>query len=200
MSVLTEHELDGLGFMSIGQDVRIDRRAALFGTEYMRLGSHVRIDAYAVLTAGPAILDVGSYCHVAPHSYVSAAQGGVAIGYGSGLAPGVAIYSAVEDYTTGHLTNPCVPPDLRLTDVRPVVLSPHVAVGSGSVILAGIDLGLGASVGALSLVNRSVEACEVVHGNPIRPVARRDVERLRELDEELRRRAAGEGIQLPPCR
>jgi acetyltransferase-like isoleucine patch superfamily enzyme len=199
MTVLSETELRAFGFLEVGCDVRIDRRAALFGVDHMRIGSHVRIDAYAVLTAGPGVLDIGSYCHVAPHVYVSAAQGGVTMGYGSGLAPAAAIYSAVEDYTGGFLTNPCVPEDLRLTDVRPVVLAPHVAIGSGSVVLAGITLATGASVGALSLVNRPVECCEVVHGNPIRPVARRNEERLRELDLQLRDRAAAEGLELPPC-
>lgn len=199
MSTLTPDEIASLGFAAVGEDVRIDRRAALFGAPFMQLGSHVRIDAYAVLTAGPGLLEIGSYCHIAPHVYVSAAQGGVTLGYGSGLAPGVAVYSAVEDYTGGSLTNPCIPGELRHTDVGQVVLEPHVALGSGAVVLAGIRLGVGSAVGALSLVSRPVEPFEVVHGNPIRLVARRSEERLRELDDRLRAIAAQEGLALPPC-
>src|SRR6187397_88937 len=113
MSIYTESELRDLGFAELGYDVRIDTRAALFGTSEMRIGSHVRIDCFAVITAGPAIVDIGSYCHVAPHTYLSGAQGGIILGYGAGVAPFAALYSAVEDYTAGHLTNPMVPSDLR---------------------------------------------------------------------------------------
>jgi galactoside O-acetyltransferase len=195
--LLSRSELEDLGFARLGDDVRIDRRAALFGTEHMHLGSHVRIDAFATVTAGPAPVVIGSYTHVAAHCYLSGAQGGITLGYGAGVAPFGAIYSAVEDYTGGHLTNPSVPEDLRSTTVGEVLIGAHAAIGSSSVVLSGLRLGFGSSVGALSFVGRPVRAFEVVHGNPIRRVGRRDEDRLRELDAELRRRGEAAGAFLP---
>jgi acetyltransferase-like isoleucine patch superfamily enzyme len=197
MSVYSPQELIDLGFASLGHDVRIDRRAAIFGAASIHVGSHVRIDCFAVITAGPADVVIGSYTHIAPHTYVSGAQGGVTLGHGSGLAPFVALYSAVEDYTRGHLTNPSVPSDLRSTTVGPIVIAPHAAIGSSSVVLSGITVGFGASVGALSLVTRRVRPFEVVHGNPIRRTGVRERAAVVERDEELRGRAAAEGIELP---
>lgn len=197
MLVCSPQELVDFGFASLGHDVRIDRRAAIFGASNIYVGSHVRIDCFAVITAGPADVVIGSYTHIAPHTYVSGAQGGVTLGYGVGLAPFVAMYSAVEDYTKGHLTNPSVPRDLRSVTVGPIVIAPHAAIGSSSVVLSGITVGFGASVGALSLVTRRVRPFEVVHGNPIRRTGLRDRDALEERDDELRKRATAEGIELP---
>lgn len=197
-TVYSEAELADLGFASLGHDVRIDRRAALFGIPSIHVGSHVRIDCFAVITAGPAEVRIGSYTHIAPHTYLSGSQGGINLGYGAGLAPFAALYSAVEDYTAGHLTNPSVPPDLRGQKVGLIDIAPHAAVGSSSVVLAGIGVGFAAAVGALSLVTRRVRPFEIVHGNPIRRTGVRVQDKLLELDGELRSRAAAEGIELPP--
>jgi galactoside O-acetyltransferase len=196
VSVYTQEELVALGFASVGSDVRVDRRAAIFGANSIHLGSHVRVDCFAVITAGPATVRISSYTHIAAHTYISGAQGGVEIGYGAGLAPFAAVYSAVEDYTQGYLTNPSVPAQYREPKVAPVLIGAHAAVGSSSVVLAGLTVGFGASVGALSLVTRRVRAFEVVHGNPIRRTGVRDQSRLLELDTALRKDAAAEGAEL----
>lgn len=196
-TVYSEAELADLGFASLGHDVRIDRRAALFGIPSIHLGSHVRIDCFAVITAGPAAVHIGSYTHVAAHTYLSGSQGGINLGYGAGLAPFAALYSAVEDYTAGHLTNPSVPPDLRGQTVGLIDIAPHAAIGSSSVVLAGMTVGFAAAVGALSLVTRRVRPFEIVHGNPIRRTGMRVQDKLLELDAELRARAEAEGIVLP---
>jgi dTDP-4-amino-4,6-dideoxy-D-glucose acyltransferase len=195
-AVYSDEELGAIGFASLGTDVRIDRRAAIFGASAIHLGSHVRIDCFSVITADPALIHIGSYTHIAAHTYLSGAQGGIEIGYGAGVAPFAAIYSAVEDYTKGHLTNPSVPDELRETRVAPVVLGAHAALGSSSVVLAGATLGFGSAVGALSLVSRRVRPFAVVHGNPARRIQMRDEERLLALDGDLRARAVLEGLHL----
>lgn len=194
--ILSNQELNELGFRSIGQDVRIDRRAAIFGAPFISLGSHIRIDCFAVITAGPSLVSIGSFSHVAAHTYISGAQGGVVLGYGVGLAPFVALYSAVEDYTSGFLTNPSIPPELRKTDIGRIEILPHSALGSGAVVLCGKRVGFATSVGALSLVNRRVRDFEVVHGNPIRRVGTRPKGEILQRDLTLIGIAESEGIDL----
>lgn len=197
MSAFSRAELEEFGFASIGDQVHIDRRAAIFGAGFISIGSYVRIDCFAVITAGPSEVRIGSYTHIASHTYLSGAQGGIELGHGCGIAPFAALYSAVEDYTGGHLTNPSVPADLRLAKVGKIVAEPHTAIGSSCVVLAGVTLGLACAVGALSLVSRRVRPFEVVHGNPIRRVGRRPEEKVLQLDADLRARANDVGIQLP---
>ena len=67
----SDDELSELGFASIGTDVQIDRRAAIFGASSMHVGSHVRIDCFSVITAGQESVRIGSYTHIAAHTYLS---------------------------------------------------------------------------------------------------------------------------------
>ena len=118
------------------------------------------------------------------------------MGYASGLAMFVALYSAGEDYSSGALTNPMVPQEFRRTVAGRIEIGAHSALGSSCVVLPGIRLGFGSSVGALSLVNRNVRDYEIVHGNPIRRVGRRDSDTLDALDAALAEQAAAAGIAL----
>ena len=73
----------------------------------------------------------------------------------------------------------------------------HQLVPDRRLVLAGVEVGFAAAVGALSLVTRRVRPFEVVHGNPIRRTGKRDREQVLALDTELRERAAAAGVALP---
>lgn len=52
----------------------------------------------------------------------------------------------------------------------PVVVGPHAMVGANSTVLAGVHIGDGAVISALSLVNRDVEPHTMAGGIPVRPL------------------------------
>jgi len=56
---------------------------------------------------------------------------------------------------------------------RPVVLEDEVWLGAGVIVLKGVRIGRGASVGAGSVVTRDVPAGTVVAGAPARPIGHR---------------------------
>jgi galactoside O-acetyltransferase len=184
---LTDRQLRSVGFADLGADILVDESILVFGAEHIHLGSHIRIDAFSVLSAGPGDLRIGDHVHLGVACRVFAAAG-VTFDAFAGLSAGVCVYSASDDYSGGALTNPTVPFDLRDVTARPVSLGRHAIVGAGSVILPGVSLGEGASVGALTLVHRSVPEYAVVSGNPMRQIGTRDGTRLRELEAELLRR------------
>lgn len=45
-------ELSHMGFASLGKEVKLSRRAALYGIERIAIGDHSRIDDFCVLSAG----------------------------------------------------------------------------------------------------------------------------------------------------
>jgi dTDP-4-amino-4,6-dideoxy-D-glucose acyltransferase len=184
---LTDGQLRSAGFEALGSDVSIDETALIFGAEHIRIGSHVRIDAFSVLSAGPGVLAIGDHVHLGAAVRIFAGAG-VTIEPFAGLSSGVCIYSVSDDYSGGALTNPTIPADLRDVTAKPVSLGRHVIIGAGSVILPGVRLGEGASVGALTLVHRDVSENVIVGGNPMRPIGIRDGARLRALEAELLRR------------
>ena len=72
----------------------------------------------------------------------------------------------------------------------------HAVVGSGCVILPGVTIGEGSSVGALSLINKNLDAWGVYAGSPARYIKARS-KRVLELEKQLL--AEIEGQSSPGC-
>ena len=168
----------------VGSDVKIDRSVRIFNGKAIVLGSHIRIDSHCILIGGEG-LEMGSYTHIAWGCHLTATGAPIILKGFNGLSSGVKIFSATDDYSEGFLTNPTVPPQYRKVRVGPVVLERHVIVGANSVIMPGATLEFGASVGALSYVNKTVPRLAIVSGNPLQLIGRRDGERLATLEKDL---------------
>ena len=173
-SYYSQEELAALGLKACGQDVRISRKASLYGVERIRLGEHVRIDDFCLLSGS---IELGSYVHLAAGSLLFAGEAGIRIGDYSTLSSRCAVYALSDDYSGAHMTNPTVPEAYTGVRQAPVELGRHVIVGSGSTILPGVTVAEGCAVGAMSLLSRSTEPWGVYYGVP----ARRQGERSREL-------------------
>ncbi len=180
----TEDDLKNAGFKSIGENVRIAKNNTIIGLENIAIGSNVRIDGEcAIIAAGGGWLNIGSYIHIGGWCYLSA-DAGLQMEDFSGLSQGVRIYTQTDDYSGKHLTNPTVPEKYLGITRGTVVLGRHVIIGSGSVILPKVTIGEGASVGAQSLVTKSLESWGVYFGCPAKRLRARS-KRLLELEAEL---------------
>ena len=91
----------------------------------------------------------------------------------SGLAPGVQIFSASDDYTGKKLTNPTVGKPYIGGKFGKVTLGKHVIIGAGSIVLPDVTIKQGSSVGALSLVNKDLEDWGVYFGIPVKKIKNR---------------------------
>lgn len=188
MAWLACEEIALLGLASVGEDVRIDEGAVFFDPQHIHIGSHSQVDMQVLLSAGEQGLFIGSHVHLSAGTRVYARRARVTLEDFVGLSAGASLFSVTDDYSGGSLSNPTTPADLRNDRAAPVTLGKHVLVGAGSVILPGVSLGTGASVGALTLVHRSVPSGAIVAGNPMRRIGTRDVSRLDALEKEVRRR------------
>jgi acetyltransferase-like isoleucine patch superfamily enzyme len=165
-----------LGFASVGEGVKVHPSAILVGVENIHIGSHSRIDAYTIITASSSFVRIGAYVHIGAGCYL-AGGGGVTIEDLSTLSQGVKIYSVNDDYSGNSLTNPTVPSIYKSVKQAPVHLGRHVIVGTGSVILPGLNIAEGCAVGALSLISQTTAPWGIYGGVP----ARRLKERSRDL-------------------
>jgi galactoside O-acetyltransferase len=84
-----------------------------------------------------------------------------------------------------------VPAELTGVSIAPVSIGRHVIIGSGSIILPGVTIAEGASIGALSLVKRDCESFTIYGGVP----ARRLGDRSRELLALEARHRAGDPLK-----
>ncbi len=178
--IYTEKELVSLG-ISFGSNVRIDRSVRFFGNN-ISIGSNVRIDCQCVITAGEPVT-IGDYVHLGIGVSLIG-TGGIAIADFAGLSPRAVVFTTSDDFVDGHLTNPTVPRNLRKVSSAPVVLEKHAIVGAATVVLPGVTIGRGASVGAVSLVRKSIPAFAIASGNPLRVIGQRNAERLEQLERE----------------
>lgn len=189
-----EHELRAAGFRVVGSNVRIAKNCTIIGLDNIEIGDNVRIDGYCtIIAAEQGWLKLGSYIHIGGYSYLSAGEG-IRMGDFSGLSQGVCIYSRSDDYSGRHLTNPTVPGKYLGISRGAVTLGRHVIVGSGSVILPGVTIGEGSSVGALSLVSRSLDAWGVYFGCPAKRLKERS-KQLLESEAELLREEGRAALQ-----
>ena len=184
-----QNELRAAGVRAAGDNVRVHEECNIHGLENIRFGSNVRIDAYVTIIAtGP--VTIGSYVHIASYCLLSGGEG-ITLGDFSGLSHGVRIYTRSDDYSGQALTNPTVPPQFTRVERGPVILGKHVIIGSGSVILPDVTIEEGASVGALSLVTKSLPGWVMYFGAPARKIGPRS-KQLLELEQQLLQATAGE--------
>ncbi|MGK7895471.1 MAG: acyltransferase [Xenococcus sp. (in: cyanobacteria)] len=180
-----EKDLKDVGFKALGQNVQIAKNCTIIGLENIEIGDNVRIDGYcSIIAPGQGWLRIGSFIHIGGYCLLSAGDG-IRMDDFSGLSQGVKIYSRTDDYTGKYLTNPTVPEKYTGITCGTVTLERHVIIGSGSVILPKVTIGEGSSVGALSLVTKSLESWGVFFGSPAKRVKKR-FKHLLELETELR--------------
>ena len=173
----TDEELSHLPFKHIGSNVKIKKTAGLYFVENISLGDNVRIDDFSIIVASTNLTFISSNVHIASHCYI-AASGGFTMNAFSGLAPGVCIFTGSDDYSGKKLTNPTVPKKYTGGTTAPVILGRHVIIGTNSVILPGVNIDDGSSVGAQSLVTKSLDAWGVYFGSPVRKIKNRSKELL----------------------
>lgn len=182
MSFYTTEELHELGFKSVAENVRISRKASIYGTSRIEIGAHSRIDDFCVLSAGEGGISIGRNVHIAVMSIIIGV-GKVEIHDFCNLSSRVSVYSSSDDYSGEYMTNPTIPEKYTNVDVRDVSLERHVIVGSGSVILPGVTIGEGTAVGAACLVRKSLEPFGIYGGSPFKRLKNRS-RRLLKLERE----------------
>jgi galactoside O-acetyltransferase len=176
---LNEGELRDLGLRT-GRNVMVHEMAILVDVDRIELGSDVRIDAFTIITGD---VKIGSHVHMAAYACIFGA-GGVEVGDFCGISQRVAIYSVTDDYSGAALTGPTIPKEYLNIISGPVRLGRHSVIGSGSVVLPNVTVGEGSAVGALSLVNQSLDEWGVYVGCPARRVKDRKRDLL-EMEKQL---------------
>lgn len=183
---LTEDDLKDVPFRKIGRNIRIHERASIYGTRNISLGDNVRIDDFTIIIAATGLVELGSYVHIATHCYLGARHG-ITFEDFTGLSSGSKIFSSSDDYSGEKLISPLIPEDLTGGTAGKVVLHKHVIVGANTIILPGCSIGEGSAVGAMSLVNKSLDPWGVYFGIPAKRVKDRK-RNLLELERQLLQR------------
>jgi len=180
MTYLSREALAAMGFKYLGENLKISDKAVIYDAEKMEIGDFSRIDDFCVISGK---VKMGRNVHIAVFCNIAGGTEGITIDDFSGIAYGSQVFSQTDDYSGRVLTGPTIPE--KYTDVsrKPIHIKRHCIVGASSVILPGVVLEEGTSVGALSLVAKSTESWSIYFGIPAKKIKDRDRKML-DLEKE----------------
>lgn len=180
MAYYNEEELKNLGFKYYGKNVKISDKASIYNHEQIEVGDNSRVDDFCVLSGK---VKIGKNVHIAPFCLVAGGEKGIVFEDFTGLAYQVQVFTQSDDYSGKTMTNPTVPIDYKKEIKKDVLIKKHSIVGAGSIIMPGVVLEEGTSIGAMSLVRKSTEEWSIYLGNPAKKIMNRKKDLL-ELEKE----------------
>lgn len=174
-SFYSQKELLSLGFASLGDNVKLSRKTSIYCAENISIGNNVRIDDFCILSGK---IEIGSNIHIS--AYVALyGSGGIILEDYTGISPRSTIYSAMDDFSGDYLIGPIHPMEFTNVQKGTVIIKKYSQIGTHSVIFPNVIIGEGCVIGAMTLVNRSLDEWSMYIGQPARYLKKRNKELLR---------------------
>jgi galactoside O-acetyltransferase len=168
---LSKDELQKIGFKSFGENVLISDKCCIYSPQNIEIGNNVRIDDFVILSPSTS-LKIGNYVHIGCYTSIIG-RGEIILEDFVGVSGRVSIYSSSDDYTGMSMTNPMIPTEFKKVTNGTVHIKKHSIIGTGSVLLPNITMGIGCSVYAQTLIKSDCEDFGVYAGNPSKLVGKR---------------------------
>lgn len=140
----------GIENIAFGRNVIIDDFVLIYAKNKMTLGDYVHIACFSSLTGGDTI-EIGDF---------------------SAISQGCRILTGTDDFKGWGFGNSTIDEKYRNAKRAPIKIGAYCIVGANSVVLPGVTIGEGTTVGANSVVTRALEPWGVYIGN--RRIAERD--------------------------
>ncbi|ENC6729656.1 acyltransferase [Vibrio navarrensis] len=183
MAYYTDEELLEIGFKYIGKNVKVSKLASIYNPERISIDDHSRIDDLCIISGK---VTIGKYVHITPMCLIAGGEPGVTLRDFATLAYGVKVFSQSDDYSGATMVNSLVSKEFKNEILSSVTVHRHCIVGTNSIIMPGVELAEGCSVGAMTLVNKSTEPWGIYLGTPARRVKERQ-KTLLKLEQQFLR-------------
>jgi acetyltransferase-like isoleucine patch superfamily enzyme len=137
--------------------------ARIVGRENITFGDPVLVDDFVLVVARDPIT-VGDFVHLAAFSSITGGSR-VEIGDFCAVSQGARILTGTDDFVDWGFGNSTVPSEFRNTTRAPVSIGRFCIVGANAVVLPGVTIGEGATIGAGTVVTRDLAPWGVYLGN-----------------------------------
>lgn len=165
---------DNQNYTLYENNIRIFKPCVILGFENIEWGKNIMIDHYVTIDARKQKVKFGDYIHIPIYSSITGG-GGFAMGNFATLSHGVRIVSSSDDFTGWGFGNPTIPAEFRNIKSAPITIGDFCVIGAESVILQGVNIAEGATVGANATITKSLDAwCVYVGAN--KKIGNRDKE------------------------
>ena len=170
MPYLSRDEIKKIGFLKVGNNVKISDKAIFYEPEKITIASNSRIDDLCIISGR---VSIGKYCHITPMCLIAGGVPGVIIGDFCTLAYGVKVFSQSDDYSGETMVNSLVSKEFKNEYFKEVIIEDDVVIGTNSIVMPGVTLQVGTSIGANALVNKSTKPWSVNYGSPSKYIRER---------------------------
>lgn len=169
----------------IGQNVIIGKTVRIRYPELVEIGDNVIIDDFTYISTA---LCIGNNVHIpAGCNLIGGKNAKIKIGDFSTLGSNSVLAAGSDDFYAG-IASPLVPLEFKgRYTIGEITIGRHCIVGPNSVVLPNIIINDGAAAGALTLVNKNLEAWKLYSGHPARFVKSRDRDSILKLEDEYKK-------------
>ncbi len=143
--------------------VEIFQPTKISGIHNIEFGNNVIIDCFSYIYAIKKI-KIGNNVHIASHVFIGGGEE-IEIGDFAGFFHGAKIYATTDDFKSWGFGNPTIDEKYRNLYRSPVKIGKFSIIGANCVILPGVTIGEGASVGACSVVTKNLDPWGIYIGN-----------------------------------
>lgn len=167
MPYYSEKELNELGFKSVGKNVKVSTKSSIYDHEKIEIGDNSRIDDYCVISGN---IKIGKNVHITPMCLIAGGEKGIIFCDFTTVSYGVKIFTQSDDYSGDTMTNSTIPKAFKNECKKAITIKSHSIIGAGAIIMPGVTLDEGTSIGAMSLVSKSTEPWGIYAGSPARRI------------------------------
>jgi acetyltransferase-like isoleucine patch superfamily enzyme len=154
---------DNQNYTLYENNIKIFKPSVILGFDNIEWGRNIMIDHYVTIDARKQKVRFGNYIHIPIYSSITGG-GGFEMGNFSTLSHGVRIITSSDDFTGHGFGNPTIPLRFRNVKSAPVIIGDFCVIGAESVILPGVKIAEGATVGANSTITKSLSPWEIYVG------------------------------------
>jgi acetyltransferase-like isoleucine patch superfamily enzyme len=170
MAYYNEKELKKLGFKKLGKNVKISDKASIYNCNLIEIGDNSRIDDFCIISGK---IQIGKNVHITPMCLLAGGEKGIVLEDFTTLAYGVKVFTQSDDYSGKTMTNSLIPKKYKNELKKEVIIQKHTIIGAGSIVMPGVTLSEGTSVGAMTLILKSTEPWSIYVGVPSKKIKNR---------------------------
>lgn len=170
MAYYSAQELASMGFKALGNNVKISDKASIYNCDQIEIGDNSRIDDFCVISGR---IKIGRNVHITPQCLVAGGEKGIIFEDFTALAYGVKVFTQSDDYSGMTMTNSTIPAEFKKEIKQEIIIGKHSIVGAGSIIMPGVCLAEGTSVGSGCVILKTTETWSIYAGVPAKKIKNR---------------------------
>jgi len=167
-----------------GNNVTIWSQAKIVFPHNIEIGDESMIDDFAYIYGQGEGIKIGRFSHITVNCVLQS-YGFLNIGDFVGIGPGGIVLAGSDDYRGEGLIGLGVLNKYRNIIRLPVNIRDHAHIGAGSIVLPGVTIGEGCSVGAGSLVIKDLPEWSICVGSPCKPIKSKPKEKQLEMAKKF---------------